>query len=80
MLFRFESKSSLAYHEKGHLKEKKPPKKPIDLNSPKSIKKNPKMSAVQEHNNKDGPPCFICGAICKDASNYKNHVLSHYYR
>ena len=96
MLFRFETKSTLVYHEKGHLKEKKPTKKPIvyqqvskqqtedsvaaDLNSPKSIKKNTNMSAVQEHDNKDGPPCFICGAICKDASNYKNHVLSHYYR
>ena len=95
MLFRFDTKFTLAYHEKGHLKEKKPPKKPIvyqqvtkqhtdesetsDLTS-KSIRKNTSMSAVQEHDNKEGPPCFICGAICKDAANYKNHLLSHYYR
>ena len=96
MLFRFDTKFTLAYHEKGHLKEKKPPKKPIvyqqktkehtdesettDLNSSKAIRKNTNMSEVQEHDNKDGPPCFICGAVCKDASNYRNHLLSHYYR
>ena len=50
------------------------------LNSSKSIRKNTNLSAVQYHDNKDGPPCFICGAVCKDASNYRNHLLSHYYR
>ena len=49
------------------------------LNSSKSIRKNTNLSAVQYHDNKDGPPCFICGGVCKDASNYRNHLLSHYY-
>ena len=46
------------------------------LNSSKSIRKNTNLSAVQYHDNKDSPPCFICGTVCKDASNYRNHLFS----
>ena len=90
-------------HEKTHLKEMKKSK----LENGETVRKDTHQSAVQQHGNVDGPPCFICGidqseaiivfvnqiekvlfvltnhvagAICKDAANYKNHVLSHYYR
>jgi len=35
---------------------------------------------VKAHDNETGPECFKCGQICKDNSNLKNHVLSHYYQ
>merc|ERR1712181_123317 len=41
---------------------------------------NTKMGSVQEHTNEAGPECFKCGQVCKDNSNLRNHVLSHYYR
>jgi len=39
-----------------------------------------KEGTVQAHENDSGPECFKCGQICKDNSNLKNHVLSHYYQ
>jgi len=44
------------------------------------LKKSTKMGSVQIHDNFSGPVCFKCSAVCKDNSNYKNHILSHYYR
>jgi len=38
------------------------------------------MGSVQLHDNVSGPVCFKCSVVCKDNSNYKNHILSHYYR
>merc|ERR1711872_1045725 len=35
---------------------------------------------VKSHTNLDGPICFKCAQVCKDISNLKNHVLSHYYQ
>ena len=50
-------------------------------NTPSKLKVgNMNKSAVGVHDNEDGPPCFKCGAICRDKQHYKNHVLSHYYR
>jgi len=34
---------------------------------------------VQEHDNLDGPNCPKCDQICKNNTNLKNHILSHYY-
>eukprot|EP00092_Neocalanus_flemingeri_P031244 GFUD01033937.1.p1 GENE.GFUD01033937.1~~GFUD01033937.1.p1 ORF type:complete len:2371 (-),score=719.51 GFUD01033937.1:118-7230(-) len=87
---RFDTKYALSFHERTHLKEKKTPKKEV-LKSPKKpktldddgtpkISKNTKMGSVQLHDNVSGPVCFKCNAVCKDNSNYKNHILSHYYR
>ena len=44
------------------------------------VKKSTKMGSVQLHDNVSGPVCFKCSVVCKDNSNYKNHILSHYYR
>ena len=38
------------------------------------------QGTVKAHDNESGPECFKCGQICKDNSNLKNHVLSHYYQ
>ena len=38
------------------------------------------QGTVKSHDNESGPECFKCGQICKDNSNLKNHVLSHYYQ
>ena len=38
------------------------------------------QGTVKAHDNETGPECFKCGQICKDNSNLKNHVLSHYYQ
>ena len=38
------------------------------------------QGTVKTHDNELGPECFKCGQICKDNSNLKNHVLSHYYQ
>ena len=65
-------------HEKTHLKEKTV-KKENDDATPKVNRKSFR-GGVNEHNNTNGPPCFICGAVCKDSANYRNHILSHYYR
>ena len=65
-------------HEKTHLKEKII-KKENDAETPK-INRKSFRGGVNEHNNTNGPPCFICGAVCKDSANYRNHILSHYYR
>jgi len=95
---RFDTKYSLSFHERSHLKEKKSPKKEHkkikmmptpkkikdgeDGDSPETpkVKKNTKMGSVQLHDNVSGPVCFKCSVVCKDNSNYKNHILSHYYR
>ena len=45
----------------------------------KAKKKALKMDAHPD-DPRDGPSCFKCGTICRDASHLKNHVLSHYYR
>ena len=71
--------------EEKKLKPIKPiqtPKKPKvtdDEGTPK-VRKNTKMGSVQLHDNTTGPVCFKCDQVCKDNSNYKNHILSHYYR
>merc|ERR1719347_658636 len=44
------------------------------------VRRNTRMSGVQDHGNAAGPICFKCGIQCKDHSNLKNHILSHYYR
>merc|ERR1712130_488557 len=44
------------------------------------VHKNTKQGAIQEHSNEAGPECFKCGQVCKNNSNLRNHVLSHYYR
>ena len=38
------------------------------------------QGTVKAHDNEGGPECFKCGQVCKDNSNLKNHVLSHYYQ
>jgi len=38
------------------------------------------MGIVAPHVNTAGPECPKCGQVCKDYSNLKNHVLSHYYK
>merc|ERR1719186_1918590 len=38
------------------------------------------MGIVAPHVNTAGPECPKCGQVCKDHSNLKNHVLSHYYK
>merc|ERR1712106_56210 len=89
---RFDTKYALSFHERSHLKEKKSPKKEVQKtpkkakvtvegydNTPK-VRKSTKMGSVQVHENATGPVCFKCNAVCKDNSNYKNHILSHYYR
>ena len=38
------------------------------------------QGTVAAHDNVDGPECPKCGQVCKDNSNLKNHVLSHYYQ
>merc|ERR1711997_552289 len=38
------------------------------------------QGTVKAHENDGGPECFKCGQVCKDNSNLKNHVLSHYYQ
>jgi len=89
---RFDTKHALSFHERTHLKEKKSPKKALDTpKKPKTlddtaspgtpkIRKSTKMGSVQIHDNTSGPVCFKCSQVCKDNSNYKNHILSHYYR
>jgi len=79
---RFDTKHDLGFHEKSHLKEKKTPKKPKndDEDFTPKVKRNTKMGSVQMHDNVSGPVCFKCSTVCKDNSNYKNHILSHYYR
>ena len=77
---RFDSTEDLNSHEKMHLKSRKVPKPKPNPDDPDRVKRNTKQGGVQEHDVSDGPPCFICNAVCKDASNYKNHILSHYYR
>jgi len=92
---RFDTKYALSFHERTHLKEKKSPKKEekklkpiqtpkkpkvIDDDGTPKVKKNTKMGSVQLHDNVTGPRCFKCDQVCKDNSNYKNHILSHYYR
>lgn len=42
-------------------------------------KKGRPPGTVVDHEKKDGPPCPKCDQICKDSSNFKNHLLSHYY-
>ena len=38
------------------------------------------QGTVKAHENDGGPECFKCGQVCKDNSNLKNHILSHYYQ
>jgi len=40
----------------------------------------PSQGTVAAHDNDSGPECPKCGQVCKDNSNLKNHVLSHYYQ
>jgi len=89
---RFETKFALSHHERSHLKEhqRKVEKDPDFIR--KKLKLNPdgtprdkehkdtKMGSIQKHDNENGPQCFKCGQICKDNSNLRNHILSHYYR
>ena len=61
------------------------PSKPLRTRALRRAEAKAKKKALkmEEHldNPRDGPSCFKCGAICKDSNNqYKNHVLSHYYR
>ena len=89
---RFDSKSTLTVHEKGHLKPRqiekpkvqkvqRPQMDPSDPeNSAKANRGFSSRGSVMEHEVLDGPQCFKCGAICKDKAHYKNHLLSHYYR
>merc|ERR1719266_1166122 len=89
---RFETKFALSHHERSHLTEhqrkvEQDPdfiRKKLKLNpdgTPREKEhKNTKMGSVQEHDNEAGPECFKCGQVCKDNSNLRNHVLSHYYR
>ena len=63
-----------------------------NANKSKKIREKPEKSSavsgggfasqgtVKTHDNETGPECFKCGQICKDNSNLKNHVLSHYYQ
>ena len=63
-----------------------------NANKSKKIRERPEKSSavagggfasqgtVKTHDNETGPECFKCGQICKDNSNLKNHVLSHYYQ
>ena len=55
----------------------KPKKEPEVSGTPKGLTK---MGSVQSHDNTEGPECPKCGQVCKDNSNLKNHVLSHYYQ
>merc|ERR1712130_748127 len=89
---RFETKFALSHHERSHLKEHQKKveqdpdfvRKKLKLNADgtprEKVHKNTKMGSVQEHDNEAGPECFKCGQVCKDNSNLRNHVLSHYYR
>merc|ERR1712223_831113 len=89
---RFDTKFALSHHERSHLKEHQKKveqdpdfiRKKLKLNADgtprEKVHKNTKMGSVQEHNNEAGPECFKCGQVCKDNSNLRNHVLSHYYR
>ena len=40
----------------------------------------PSQGTVSAHDNFEGPECPKCGQVCKDNSNLKNHLLSHYYQ
>merc|ERR1719341_1483196 len=89
---RFDTKFALSHHERSHLKEHQKKveqdpdfvRKKLKLNADgtprEKVHKNTKMGSVQEHTNEAGPECFKCGQVCKDNSNLRNHVLSHYYR
>merc|ERR1719239_1209376 len=89
---RFDTKFALSHHERSHLKEHQKKveqdpdfvRKKLKLNADgtprEKVHKNTKMGSVQEHSNEAGPECFKCGQVCKDNSNLRNHVLSHYYR
>merc|ERR1719266_2124049 len=89
---RFDTKFALSHHERSHLKEHQKKveqdpdfiRKKLKLNADgtprEKVHKNTKMGSVQEHDNEAGPECFKCGQVCKDNSNLRNHVLSHYYR
>ena len=72
---RFDSKTVLSVHEKGHLKPKK-----VEKSGEKKVgTPRPAKGTVQQHD-VDGPKCIKCEAVCKDAAHFKNHLLSHYYR
>merc|ERR1719232_1536923 len=65
--------------------QEEPPfrKKSIDNDSPKKSGNSlgfASQGTVKAHDNEGGPECFKCGQVCKDNSNLKNHVLSHYYQ
>jgi len=87
---RFETKFALNEHERSHLSEHKKLaevdpeaiRKKLKLNAdgtPRE-KRETKQGSIQKHDNDAGPVCFKCSQICKDTSNLRNHVLSHYYR
>jgi len=57
-------------------------KSKADLLAKPSVDKKttfPLQGTVAAHDNVDGPECPKCKQICKDNSNLRNHVLSHYY-
>jgi len=65
-----------------HKTEFKPrPPKPLEDSPKKSVPGGfASQGTVKAHDNDGGPECFKCGQVCKDNSNLKNHVLSHYYQ
>ena len=73
-------------------KNKSSPVKSKNVSSPAAKSKEVKPSvaknqsgfgvlegSIKVHDNPDGPVCPKCSQVCKDHSNLRNHLLSHYY-